>query len=69
MKAIMYIILSTELIVILTGCGPILGMQEMDAWGFKAKFKPGLDFGISANAIDRVDNRRSTNQSNPAPTN
>jgi hypothetical protein len=42
----------------LTGCGQILGVRKMDAWGLKVDFAEGLDFGAGFNSVDRVDNRR-----------
>lgn len=42
----------------LTGCGQITGMKEMDLWGANFKFSNGSDFHVGLNSIDRVDDRR-----------
>lgn len=43
----------------LTGCGMLLGVKEIKTGGgTQIKFATGFDFGVAANAIDTVDDRR-----------
>jgi hypothetical protein len=43
----------------LTSCGMITGVKKIKtAGGTEIDFATGFDFGMSANAVDRVDNRR-----------
>jgi hypothetical protein len=49
-------------IQMLSGCGYIfLGTEEIDAWGFKAKFASGVTARAGINSIDQVDDNQGVN--------
>jgi hypothetical protein len=54
----MWICFASLLLVYLSGCGQILGVREIDAWGLKMQFTEGLDFGVGMNSVDTVNNQR-----------
>jgi hypothetical protein len=56
------------LLVYLSGCGQILGVREIDAWGLKMQFTEGLDFGFGVNGVDNVNNQRGINPLPKAPS-
>lgn len=51
------LIFSLSVLCYLSGCG-LLGVREMDAWGFKMQFAEGLDLHAGANSVDRVEDKR-----------
>lgn len=47
---------------VLSGCGYMfLGTEEIDAWGFKAKFASGVTARAGINSIDSVDDNQGVN--------
>ena len=57
-KVIKVLVLAGLVSTATTGCGQILGIKRMDAWGFKAEFNSGQDFHIGTNGIDSVNDQR-----------
>lgn len=53
--------IATVILVYMTGCGQILGIREVDAWGLKIQYAEGIDFGVGMNSVDNVENKRGIN--------
>ena len=54
----MKMMIATVVLLMLTGCGQLMGVRKIDAWGLHVEYSEGLMTRVGFNTVDRVDDRQ-----------